>query len=77
VNLNILPLALGVDPLHRVADPAVHVPERERRPAVAEEEEELMDALRVLRQVIPEVIGILQVGLRVALLCSDNRRRAR
>lgn len=35
-----------------------------------------MDRLGVLGQVVPEHVGVLEVGLRVALLCEVGRRRS-
>lgn len=63
---------LSVVPLVGVAGVAVHVTVRVWSSAVGEEDHDLVDGLLVGGEVVPEHGGILQVGLRVALLGVDE-----
>jgi predicted protein tyrosine phosphatase len=77
VHLTVDPLALLVDKLHCVAGVTVHLAPTVGNTAVTHEDHDLVDRLRVLREVVPEdsgVIGVGEVGLRVTLLGVDEVR---
>lgn len=68
--------AVGLDELVRVARVAVHLAVAVRDAAVAKEDHDLVEGLGREREVVPEVVGVLQVRLRVALLGVDKHRKA-
>lgn len=79
VQLHVHPLALAVHQLVCVANVAVHLAIAIRDTAVAEENQKLVDGLRVLRSIVPEVgrvVGVGQMCRRVALLCVNLRFRS-
>lgn len=72
VDLGVHKGAVGLGPLVGVPRVAVHVAVRVGRAAVGEEVHDLVDGLLVSGEVVPEHGGILEVGLRVALLGVDE-----
>ena len=77
VHLCVDPIARLVDKLHGVPAVAVHEAVALGNPAVAHQNHDLVDRLRVLGEVIPEhggIIGTAQVGGWVSLLGVDEVR---
>ena len=71
-HLSVDKLASLVDELVRVARVAVHEAVSVGDTTVTEEDHELVSRLGVLRRVVPERVGVLEVRLRVALLGVDE-----
>ena len=74
VELGVDERAVGLDELVRVARVAVHEAVAVGHAAVTEEDHDLVESLGLLREVVPEVVGVLEVRLRVALLRVDEPR---
>jgi hypothetical protein len=72
VDLDIGKVAVGVVPLEGVARVAVLVAVAVGGAAVAKEDHDLVDALGVLAEIVPEHVGVLEVRLGVALLGVDK-----
>jgi len=74
VDLNVGVLALLVYEFEGMAGVSVLVVVAVGNSTITEEDHDLMDRFRVLREVIPEHIGIFQVSLRITLLGVDEVR---
>jgi len=72
VDLDVMVFAFGVHELEGMTRVTVHLMVAIGSSTVGEENEDLMNRLRVLRQVIPEHIRVLQVSLGVTLLGVDE-----
>uniref|UniRef100_A0A0L0NTX7 Peroxisomal catalase n=1 Tax=Candidozyma auris TaxID=498019 RepID=A0A0L0NTX7_CANAR len=69
-----MPVAVLCRPLVSVAGVTVHLSVRGRGTTVGEQDDNLVDRLWVVTQVVPEHVGVLQVGLWVSLLGVDKVR---
>jgi hypothetical protein len=74
VDLDIVEVSVLVDELQGVAGVTVHVRIAVGGTAIREEDHDLVDGFRVGGQVVPEHVGILQIGLGIALLGVDKER---
>lgn len=75
VELNVDERSVLLDELVSVSRITVHESVSVRRSSsVGEEDGELMERFGVLRGVVPEVVGILQVSLRITLLSVNEVR---
>jgi len=74
VDLDVVEGSVWLVPLVGVAGVAIHVTVGVWGATVREEVNDLVDSLLMCGKVVPEHGGILQVGLRVALLCVDEER---
>lgn len=74
VHLDVMPVAVLCRPLVSVAGVTVHLSVRGRGTTVGEQDDNLVDRLWVVTQVVPEHVGVLQVGLWVSLLGVDKVR---
>jgi len=72
VDLNVLPLSLVVDELESVTRVSVLKIVSLWDTTVSHENHDLMNGFWVLRQVIPEHVVVLQVGLRITLLSVNE-----
>src|SRR5882672_2585197 len=72
VELDPRALALRVDQHEGVRTEAVHVAQRSRDAAIAEEPGELVRRFRRVREEVPDVVGLLAVAERVVLLRVDE-----
>ena len=77
VELDIVEVSVLVDQFEGVARVAVHMGITVRSTAIREKNHELMCGFGVCRQIIPEHVGILEIGLRIALLGVDEKREFR
>src|SRR5258707_14647660 len=64
--------AVRVDPLKSVRSETVHVAKGQRDAAIAEQNRELMGCFGTQREKVPNVFGLLDIGVRVALLRVDK-----
>ncbi|EEQ41638.1 peroxisomal catalase [Clavispora lusitaniae ATCC 42720] len=74
VHLHVVPVAILSGPLVCVARVTVHLTVRSWGTTVREQRHDSVDRLFVRRQVVPEHVGVLQVGLRVPLSRVDEVR---
>lgn len=72
VDLDVSPVTVLVRPLVSVARVTVHLSVAGWGTTVGEQDDHLVDGLRVGGQVVPEHVGVLQVGLWVSLLGVDE-----
>lgn len=72
VELDVVELAVLVDPLEGVAGVTVHVAVRSGSTTVREQGHDLVDSLLVVGEVVPDHVGVLKVGLGVTLLGVDE-----
>lgn len=75
VYLDVVPVALLVEPLVSVAGVTIHLSVGSWGTTIGEQDHHLVDGLRVINQVVPEHVGILQVGLGVSFLSVNEVRK--
>ena len=68
VELAVDGLVVGIDELECVAAVAVHVPVAVGCAALGEQERHLVSCFRPQTDEVPEHVGVLQIGFRIALL---------
>lgn len=72
VDLDVVERTVLLDPLVGVAGVTVHLSVVSRGTSVGEEDHDLVNALLVVGKVVPEHVGVLEVGLGVSLLGVDE-----
>ena len=75
MDLDVVERTVFVDKFQGVATVTVHMCITIGGASIREEDHNLMDRFGVCRQIIPEHIGIFQIGLRITFLSMNEKRK--